>query len=212
MAIDDITRSSLRQTGRILVSFLPLFVFLAIAWGHSLLRLRIGLYAGAALLLVMALGRLSRGAMMWAMAAFFTVAIVFGLWLENVWVVRHMGVLPGAALLTAAMVSMVLGRPFVQDYARADVPAEQQETAGFVRSCYVLSSFWASVFLLMVVNAVAAFSSGLGRLFHLAVQLALLAVATAYTAAYTARARRRRAAAGFTGGEGAAPRRQEHGA
>ncbi|GAA2482747.1 hypothetical protein GCM10010406_18780 [Streptomyces thermolineatus] len=209
MAIDDITRSSLRQTGRILVSFLPLFVFLAIAWGHSLLRLRIGLYAGAALLLVMALGRLSRGAMMWAMAAFFAVAIVLGLWLENVWVVRHMGMLPGTALLTAAM---VLGRPFVQDYARADVPAEQQETAGFVRSCYVLSSFWASVFLLMVVNAVAAFSSGLGRLFHLAVQLALLVVATAYTAAYTARARHRRAAAGFTGEEEAAPRRQEHGA
>lgn len=61
--LDEITRSSLKQNGRILLSCLPLFAFWFIALGTSLFRLRAGVYIGtfvltsfwAATFLVMAL-------------------------------------------------------------------------------------------------------------------------------------------------------------
>ena len=106
--IDDVTRSSLKQAIKIVVSLAPLFAFWFIALGHSLMRLQIGLYTGIALLIVMAFARLTRGTMLWATAAFFVVALVFAAWLKNVWVIRHLGIFPSGILFVAVMLSMIL--------------------------------------------------------------------------------------------------------
>lgn len=193
--IDDVTRSSLKQAIKIVVSLAPLFAFWFIALGHSLMRLQIGLYTGIALLIVMAFARLTRGTMLWATAAFFVVALVFAAWLKNVWVIRHLGIFPSGILFVAVMLSMILDRPFVEEYAREGVPPEQRESVSFVRTCFVLTSFWAATLLVMALLSVVQMSyPGPGQLIYLIVQLGVLALALTYQAAYIVHVRRKRLA------------------
>lgn len=109
--MDEITKSSLKQTGKILVSVSPLVALWLIAWGHSLIRLQIGIYVGTALLISIIVARYAHGAILWAMIRFFVLALILGAWLKNLWFIRHLGVFPGGMLFTAAMLSMVLDRP-----------------------------------------------------------------------------------------------------
>lgn len=194
--MDEITKSSLKQTGRILVSVSPLVALWLIAWGHSLLRLQIGIYAGTALLISIIVARYAHGAILWAMILFFVLALILGAWLKNLWFIRHLGVFPGGMLFTAAMLSMILDRPFVEQYARERTAASAWESVHFVRACFVLTSFWSAVFLLLALLNVAAMSyPAPGELFYLVTQLAVLLVGLVHTTAYTVHARRKRLAA-----------------
>ncbi|MGZ3303832.1 MAG: hypothetical protein ACXVA7_14365 [Isosphaeraceae bacterium] len=193
--IDDVTLSSLKQTIKIVVSLAPLFAFWFIAMGHSLVRLQIGVYTGIALLIVMAWARLTRGTMLWATGTFFVVALVLAVWLKNVWVIRHLGIFPSAILFVAVMLSMILDRPFVEDYACEDAPPEQRESVSFVRTCFVLTSFWAAMLLIMALLSVVQMAyPGPGQLMYLIVQLAVLALALAYQAAYIVHVKHKRLA------------------
>ncbi|MGZ3319166.1 MAG: hypothetical protein ACXU95_17985, partial [Isosphaeraceae bacterium] len=199
--IDDVTLSSLKQTIKIVVSLAPLFAFWFIALGHSLVRLQIGVYTGIALLIVMALARLTRGTMLWATAAFFVVALVFAVWLQNVWVIRHLGILPSGILFVAVMLSMILDRPFVEGYARDDAPPQERESVSFARTCFVLTSFWAATLLVMaLIGVVQVGHPGPGQLMYLIVQLAVLALALAYQAVYIVHVKHKRSAAAKVSG------------
>ena len=193
--LDDVTRSSLKQTAKIVVSLAPLFAFWFIALGHSLVRLQIGLYTGMALLIVMALAKLTRGPMLWATATFFVVALVFAAWLKNVWFIRHLGIFPSGILFVAVMLSMILDRPFVEAYARDDAPPQERESVSFVRTCFVLTSFWAATLLVMALLGVVQIAyPGPGQLMYLIVQLAVLALALAYQTAYIVHVKHKRSA------------------
>jgi hypothetical protein len=195
--LDEITKSSIEQNIKILVSCLPLFAFWFIALGTSLFRLRAGLYIGAVLLIVMALSKLTRGTLLWAIAAFFALGLV-AVWLPNMWIIRHLGVFPSGILFAATLLSMIVDRPFVQEYAR--VGAEQRASASFARNCFVLTSFWAATFLVMALVNVAAWSyPGPGRITYLFIQIGILVLALIYNSAYSIRIKRRRLA-----GQGAA--------
>ncbi len=191
--IDDITLSSLKQTIKIVVSLAPLFAFWFIAMGHSLVRLQIGVYTGIALLIVMALARLTRGTMLWATGTFFVIALVLAVWLKNVWVIRHLGIFPSGILFVSVMLSMILDRPFIEDYAREDAPPEERETVSFMRTCFVLTSFWAAMLLIMALLSVVQMAyPGPGQLMYLIVQLAVLALALTYQAAYIVHVKHKR--------------------
>ena len=193
--IDDVTRSSLKQTLKIVVSLAPLFAFWFIALGHSLVRLQIGLYTGIGLLIVMALARLTRGTMLWATATFFAIALVFAAWMKNVWVIRHLGIFPSGILFVAVMLSMILDRPFVEAYARDGAPALERESVSFVRTCFVLTSFWAATLLVMALLGVVQIAyPGPGQLMYLIVQLAVLALALAYQTGYIVHVKHKRSA------------------
>lgn len=201
MNVDDVTRDSLKQAAKILVSLTPLFAFWFISLGNSLLALEIGIYTGIALLAVMAVMRLARGTMLWATAAFFVVALVFAAWLKDEWVIRHLGVIVSATLFGAVMLSMILDRPFVLEYARQGAPPEQRESASFVRTCFVLTSFWAAVLFVMTLLSVVQLSHpGPGRLGWLAIQLATLMLALAYQVVYIVNVKHGRLAARTTSG------------
>lgn len=194
-SVDDAAWSALKQTGKIFISFLPLFAFWFIALGHSLTRLQIGLYTGIALLVVMVLMKLTRGMILGAIIIFFGVALVFGVWMKNSWTIQHLGVLSGGILFVIAMLSMILGRPFVQDYAREGMTSEQQESIQFVRTCFMMTSFWASIFLIMaLLNILKLYFPTHGELFYLIAQLGILMIGLVYTAVFTIHVKRRRVA------------------
>jgi uncharacterized membrane protein YraQ (UPF0718 family) len=56
-----------------------------------------------------------------------------------------------AGLLVIVLASLALGRPFTEQYAREQVPAEQWHSPLFKRINWVLSGAWALVFLVLVI-------------------------------------------------------------
>lgn len=129
--------------------------------------------------------RLSQGMIMWGMAIYFAIVLIFALWLKNVFVIQYLGVLPGAILFIVAMLSMIVGRPFVQDYAREGIAQEQQESVQFVRSCFKMTSFWASIFLLSaLINRVKMNDPNPDEFVYFGVQLGILLIAMGYTTVY----------------------------
>ena len=66
---------------------------------------------------------------------------------QNMWVIHHLGVLASGTLFLATQMSMLLGRPFTENYAREHVPKELWNSSSFIRSCIVTTSAWSSVFL-----------------------------------------------------------------
>ena len=47
---------------------------------------------------------------------------VFGL--QNLWIIEHLGVFPSSIFFVAIMISMILDRPFIQEYAREGLTPE----------------------------------------------------------------------------------------
>jgi hypothetical protein len=192
--MDDAIKISLKETGKILLSFLPLFAFWFISMGHTLIRLQVGIYTGIAILIVLVITRLARGMLVMAMAIYFAVALV-GVLFKNIWIIHYLGVLPGAILFVISMLSLILGKPFVQDYAREGVPPEQQESVQFVRVCFIMTSFWAIIFLAMsLLNVIKLNYPDRGELFYTIAQLAILVLGMAYTTTYMVHVKRKRLA------------------
>jgi hypothetical protein len=137
----------MKEILKLLLAFAPWFAFWFIA-GHSMLRLQIAVFVAAALVVVMAVTRLHRGAILWAGYAFFAFALIFVVWLKNTWTIQHLGILATGTLFVSAQLSLLFGRPFTEDYAREHVPEELWDSASFVRGCFTTTSAWSCVFLI----------------------------------------------------------------
>lgn len=130
---------------KLLFSFAPWIAFLVIAQG-SLLRLKAGLVVAAVLTVAMAVLRLHRGAIMWVGIAFFAYASVAVLAFEHIWTIRNMGILANGALAAGTWVTLFLGMPFTQEYAREHVDPSLWKHPDFLRTNNILTSAWGAVF------------------------------------------------------------------
>ena len=137
----------MRQFFKLLLGFAPWIAFMFIAHG-SLLRLKVGLAVAAALTLVMAVRGLHKGVIMWVGIVFFSFASVAVIGFENVWTMRHMGILAHGALAAGTWLTLALGRPFTLDYAREHVAPALWNDPAFLRTNVLMSSVWAVVFSL----------------------------------------------------------------
>lgn len=192
MMTDKNKHSTLRQVINLLLSFAPWLAFLILA-GHSLLRLDIALIVAAVLVVVMAITGLHRGAVLWAGYIFFGTAILFVLLLKNMWFIGHLGILANGTLFTTAFLGMMFGKPFTEDYARAEVPREIWENAGFVRSCYATTSVWALIFLFNLASSIVAFyNHEIARWYFTTFNYSMLVAGVIYTSAYSKYKRNRR--------------------
>jgi hypothetical protein len=181
---------------KLLFVFSPWIAFWIIASGHSVLRLRLGICVAAAMIVVMGITRLHRGVILWAGVVFFSFAMVAVVWLLNMWVIRHLGILTSGTLFLATFYSMLIGRPFTEDYARDNVPAELWDHPNFIRSCYTVTTVWGLVFFInILLNVAKLYYPDLGELFYTVLELGVIGAGIAFTTIYSERAKRRRAVA-----------------
>lgn len=130
---------------KLLIGFSPWLAFLFIAHG-SLFRLKVGLVVALLLAVAMGLMRLHRGVILWVGLVFFSVASVAVIGLENMWTVRHMGILANGAMALATWYTVVVKRPFTMDYARDHTPPELWSSPTFLRTNQTITSAWAACF------------------------------------------------------------------
>lgn len=130
---------------KLLISFAPWLSFLVIAHDTPF-RVKLGLIVALILSIIMGITRLHRGIILWVGLVFFgctTVAVVF---LDNVWALRHMGVLANGALAAGAWLTIFLGRPFTLDYAKEHTDPCLWSSPRFLKSNYVITAIWAATF------------------------------------------------------------------
>ena len=142
---------------KMLLSFAPWISFLIISSG-SLFRLKLGIIVAAILTVVMAVTKLHRGVIMWVGILFFCYAIVAVVLLNDMWAVRHMGVLANGALAAGTWAGLVFKRPFTLEYAREHTDPALWETPLFLCTNYLLTGVWAVVFS---INAAMAWQRGI---------------------------------------------------
>lgn len=130
---------------KMLWSFAPWISFLIIA-RDTMFQLKLGIVVAAVLSVVMAVTRLHRGVIMWAGFLFFGYAIVAVVILNDMWAVRHMGILANGALAAGVWGGILFKRPFTLEYAREHTDPSLWEHPAFLRINYLLTAMWASVF------------------------------------------------------------------
>jgi len=178
---------------KLLLSFAPWISFWIIAGGHSMLRLQIGIGVAALLVIVMGITRLHRGLLLWAGVVFFAFALVAVIGLQNAWVIHHLGVLASGTLFVATLLSIAIGQPFTESYAREHVPSELWDSPRFIRSCYTVTGLWGFIFLAnTLVNVAKPYCVDVNEWVFHAVEFCILTSGVAFTTIYSRLARRRR--------------------
>jgi hypothetical protein len=177
-----------------ILAFLPWLLFLIIA-GHSLLTLKIAIIVAFVASVGMGIGRIHRGAILWGGIAFFTFDTIAVVLLNNMWVVRHMGILANATLLLTVLATILMKKPFVLDYAKEHVEEKYWNTPAFLRHCYITTSVWCLVFLFnMTLNVVKLSHHEIPGWVYEVIQYTMLVSGAVFTNVYAAMARKRRAA------------------
>jgi hypothetical protein len=183
----------MKEILKLLLAFAPWIAFLLIS-GGSMLRLQIGILVAAVLVVIMGVTKLHRGAVLWAGYIFFAFALIFVVWLKNPWVIHHMGILASGTLFAAAQLSIVMGHPFTEDYARENVPNEAWNSASFLRGCYTTTSFWSCIFLFnTLLNVIKTYQSGTSEVLIRTLEYTALFTGIAFTRIYAALAGKKRA-------------------
>jgi hypothetical protein len=184
---------------KLLLAFAPWIAFWIISGGHSPVLLQIGICVAAVLVIVMGITKLHRGIILWAGVSFFAFALVTVVLLRNLWVIHHLGILASGTLFMSAMISIVIGRPFTESYAREHTQKELWESPNFIRSNFTVTGVWGLIFLAnTLVNVVKPYYEGLGEWFFRGVELTILCSGVAFTTVYSRLARRKRQAGALT--------------
>lgn len=138
----------MKQLLSILLGFLPWIVFAAVS-GPSLFRLNTAIIAALVLVIVTGSKQLARGFILtWGSLLFFGLILVMVVLLKNLWVISNLDIISHGTLAAIAWLSIVLGKPFVLQYARESVPPERQASPLFFDVCQTLSATWGTIFLI----------------------------------------------------------------
>ncbi|EGV18970.1 hypothetical protein [Thiocapsa marina] len=138
---------------RLLLAFSPWLAFMVIAH-EGLFRLQLGLGVALAISVILGLTGIHRGVILWAGLVFFSLAGIAVIGFQDLWTIRHMGVLAAGMLATATWFSVLIRKPFTLDYARAHTDPSLWNDPVFLRTNFILTSAWGTIFTL---NALLAF-------------------------------------------------------
>jgi hypothetical protein len=137
----------LKQIFNLLFAFAPWIAFLILA-GPSLPRLKIAVIVASLITIVMWIGKFHRGIILWAGVIFFSWALVAVIGLEHMWTIRHLGVLSNGVLAAGTIISMLIKKPFTLEYAKEKTSPERWKSPLFLRTNYLITGAWGSVFLI----------------------------------------------------------------
>jgi len=182
----------MKEILNLVLAFSPWIAFLLIS-GHSMLRLQIGIIVAAVLVVIMAVTKLHRGAIPWGGYIFFAFALICVVWLKNVWVIHNLGILASGTLFLAAQLSILIGRPFTEDYAREQAPKEIWNSSSFIKGCYTTTAFWSYIFLVnTLLNAIKIYHSGANEVLMRILEYIVLFAGIIFTRVYAIIAKKKR--------------------
>ena len=138
----------LKELGSLIIGFLPWILFLFFS-GSSLPSLERAIVISLIACPVFGFKELKLGfVLQWGTLIFFCGCAIFVNLLKMIWVAEYMDLLSNSALAIVMWLTMLLGKPFVLQYAKRDLPPEKWNDPAFIRGCMLLTLVWASLMTL----------------------------------------------------------------
>jgi len=133
----------------------------------------------------------------WATLVFFFFSTLSLYGFRWIWLAEHMGIVANGFLAGVIWFTVLIGRPFTLQYARADLPKERWHDEALIRGCRSIAVFWGT--LLLVPTAFSAFRllapEALPARFYFCLSLFCILFGIAYTTFFKRRKRKEREAA-----------------
>lgn len=181
----------LKELGGLILGFLPWLLFLFLS-GKTLASLERATVISLAACLVLGFRELKLGFILqWGTLLFFGFCVVTINLFHILWVAMYMDLLSNSALAFVMWLTLLLGRPFVLQYARRDLPKEKWNDPGFIRGCRVLTIFWASLMTISVILSIIKRTSllNLPGWAYFVISLAIIITGLTYTTVFKRRKR-----------------------
>lgn len=115
--------------------------------------IKLGIVVAASVCAYQAWIGLHKGALLWGGLLFFGFALVTVPIMNNIWVMKHLGVLSHGTLASFTWVSIFLKKPFTLEYAKQHVDPSMWTAPSFLRKNNILSGAWGCAFTVSFINA-----------------------------------------------------------
>ena len=152
----------LKELGGLVLGFLPWLLFLFLS-GHSLASLERATIISLVASLAFGFRELKQGFILsWGTLLFFAMCVIMVNLFHVMWVAMYMDLLSNSALALVMWLTLLMGKPFVLQYARRDLPVERWNDPGMIHGCNQMTIVWASLMSVSVLLSIIRRSS----LFH----------------------------------------------
>lgn len=136
--------------------WLVLKFLMAVPLFQPLTMLKISLTISAVIAVYQSRRGVHRGLMAWGTLLFFAFCLATVVFMTNMWVIDHLGVLANGKLTLMTWLSMAVKQPFTLAYAREKVDPKYWNSPRFLRVNYIITGAWAVAFTFNLLNSVAA--------------------------------------------------------
>ena len=186
--------SELLEIAKFVLGFIPWILFLVLptdGWNP----LRTGVLICLVASVVFAWNPLRKGFLLqWATVAFFLFSTVSLYCFQWIWLAEQMGILANGFLTGVIWFTVLIGRPFTLQLARADLPRERWNDESLIRGCRFIAVFWGILLLIPTVASVFRrfYSNALPDQFYFILSLVCIAVGILFTSFYKRMKRKQR--------------------
>jgi hypothetical protein len=186
------------EIAKFILGFVPWILFLLLPTdGWNSLRAAVVICLGASV--VFAWTPLRKGFILqWATVAFFLFSAVSLYCFKWIWLAEQMGILANGFLTGVIWFTILIGKPFTLQLARADLPRERWNDENLIRGCRFIAVFWGV--LLLVPTVATAFRrfypKAVPDRFYFVLSLACIILGIIFTTGYKRMKRKRRESAG----------------
>jgi hypothetical protein len=138
----------IKETLLLLLGFMPWILFLFIS-GHSLASLERSIIICLIAAIVFGFNDIRKGFILqWGTLLFFGFCFISLNLLKIVWIAIYMNILANGTLALIMWSSLLLGKPFVLQYARKNLPKERWNDPRIIRTCRFMTIVWGILMLL----------------------------------------------------------------
>ena len=142
------------ELAKFLLGFMPWLLFLFLS-GHTLVSLERSILISLLASLIFSFRELRKGFILqWGTLFFFIACTLTVNFLHLMSVVKNMGIISNGFFACLIWGTILIGKPFTLQYAKADLPKERWDDPGLVRSCRFIAIVWA---LLLTFSALLAY-------------------------------------------------------
>jgi hypothetical protein len=89
----------------------------------------------------------------YATLGFFALLVIVGLFVSDAAVATWVQPVSNFALVTIALVSILIGKPFTREYARQPLPPEVWDSPGFLQGTLRVAWVWVAAFAVMTISS-----------------------------------------------------------
>jgi carotenoid cleavage dioxygenase len=151
MKSDKSILPDLKELGSLILGFLPWMLFLFLS-GNTLSSLERATIISLVACIAFGFTELKQGFILqWGTLLFFSFCVITINFFHIMWVAVYMDLLSNSALAFVMWLTLLLGKPFVLQYAKRGLSEDHWKEPAFIRGCSQLTIVWASLMTISVI-------------------------------------------------------------